>query len=62
MYVCEYELSTEDVDYLLDNEEELEEFLTSNLTVDEATELEIGLRGEQNEFKNQTLFLFMQFK
>lgn len=46
MYICEYELSTEDVDYLLDNEEELEEFLTSNLTVDEATELEIGLRGE----------------
>lgn len=46
MYVCEYELSTEDADYLLDNEEELEEFLTSNLTVDEATELEISLRGE----------------
>ena len=46
MYVCEYELSAEDVDYLLNNEEELEEFLTSNLTVDEATELEIGLRRE----------------
>lgn len=46
MYICEYELSTEDVDYLLENEDELEEFLTSNLTVDEATELEIGLRGE----------------
>lgn len=46
MYVYEYELSTEDVDYLLENEDELEDFLTSNLTIDEATELEISLRGE----------------
>lgn len=46
MYVYEHELSTEDVDYLLQNEDELEEFLTANLTVDEATELEISLRGE----------------
>lgn len=46
MYVCEYELSTEDIDYLLDNEDELEDFLASNLTINEATELEISLRGE----------------
>lgn len=31
---------------LLENEDELEDFLASNLTVDEATELEISLRGE----------------
>lgn len=46
MYTNSYELNEEDVDYFLDNEDELEEFLTSNLTIDEATELEIGLRGE----------------
>lgn len=46
MYINSYELNEEDVDYFLDNEDELEEFLTSNLTIDEATELEIGLRGE----------------
>lgn len=46
MFVYDYELETEDVDYLLQNEDELEEFLTANLTVDEATELEISLRGE----------------
>ena len=46
MYVNNYELNEEDVNYLLENEDELEEFLTSNLTIDEATELEIGLRGE----------------
>lgn len=41
-----YELDEENIDYFLENEDELEEFLTSNLTIDEATELEIGLRGE----------------
>lgn len=46
MYINSYELNEEDADYFLDNEDELEEFLTSNLTIDEATELEIGLRGE----------------
>ena len=46
MYVNNYELNEEDVNYLLENEDELEEFLTSNLTIDEATELEVGLRGE----------------
>ena len=46
MYINSCELNEEDVDYFLENEDELEEFLTSNLTVDEATELEIGLRGE----------------
>lgn len=46
MYINSYELNEEDVDYFLENEDELEEFLTSNLTIDEATELEIGLRGE----------------
>lgn len=46
MYINSYELNEEDVEYLIENEDELEEFLTSNLTVDEATELEIGLRGE----------------
>lgn len=46
MYVNNYELNEEDVNYLLENEDELEEFLASNLTVDEATELEISLRGE----------------
>ena len=39
-------LDKENIDYFLENEDELEEFLTSNLTIDEATELEIGLRGE----------------
>lgn len=46
MYINSYELNEEDVDYFLENEDELEKFLTSNLTIDEATELEIGLRGE----------------
>lgn len=46
MYIKSYELNEEDVDYFLENEDELEEFLTSNLTIDEATELEIDLRGE----------------
>lgn len=46
MFVYDYEVNSEDVDYFLENEDELEEFLTSNLTIDEATELEIGLRGE----------------
>lgn len=46
MFVYDYELDKENIDYFLENEDELEEFLTSNLTIDEATELEIGLRGE----------------
>ena len=46
MFVYDYELETEDVEYLMENEEELEEFLTANLTINEATELEISLRGE----------------
>lgn len=46
MFVYDYKVNEEDVNYLLDNEEELEDFLTSNLTIDEATELEISLRGE----------------
>lgn len=46
MYVYDYELTSEEIEYFMDNEDELEEFLTSNLTVDEATELEISLRGE----------------
>lgn len=46
MYVNSYELNEEDVEYLMENEDELEEFLTSNLTINEATELEIGLKGE----------------
>ena len=46
MFVYNYELDKENIDYFLENEDELEEFLTSNLTINEATELEIGLRGE----------------
>lgn len=46
MFVYDYEVNSEDVEYLLENEDELEDFLTSNLTVDEATELEISLRCE----------------
>lgn len=46
MYVNNYEFNEEDVNYLLENEDELEEFLTSNLTVDEAIEIEISLKGE----------------
>jgi hypothetical protein len=46
MFVYDYEVNSEDVEYLLENEDELEDFLASNLTVDEATELEISLRGE----------------
>ena len=46
MFVYDYDLDKENIDYFLENEDELEEFLTSNLTIDEATELEIGLRGE----------------
>lgn len=46
MFVYNYELDEENIDYLLENEDELEEFLTATLTVDEATELEISLRGE----------------
>lgn len=46
MFVYDYELDKENIDYFLENEDELEEFLTSNLTINEATELEIGLRGE----------------
>lgn len=46
MFVYNYELDEENIDYLLENEDELEKFLTSNLTIDEATELEISLRGE----------------
>lgn len=46
MFVYDYELDEENIDYFLENEDELEEFLTSNLTINEATELEIGLRGE----------------
>ena len=46
MYINSYELNEEDVEYLLENEDELEDFLASNLTIDEATELEISLRGE----------------
>lgn len=46
MFVYDYEVNSEDVEYLLENEDELENFLTSNLTIDEATELEISLRGE----------------
>lgn len=46
MFVYNYEVNEEDIEYLLENEDELEEFLTSNLTVDEATELEISLRRE----------------
>ena len=46
MFVYDYELETEDIEYLMENEDELEEFLASNLTIDEATELEISLRGE----------------
>ena len=49
MFVYDYEVNSEDVEYLLENEDELENFLTSNLTIDEATELEISLRGESNE-------------
>ena len=45
MFVYDYEVNSEDVEYLLENEDELEDFLASNLTV-EATELEISLRGE----------------
>lgn len=33
MFVYDYEVNEEDVNYLLDNEEELEDFLTSNLTM-----------------------------
>lgn len=46
MFVYDYEVNSEDVEYLLENEDELEDFLASNLTIDEATELEISLRGE----------------
>lgn len=46
MFVYNYELDEENINYLLENEDELEEFLTATLTVDEATELEISLRGE----------------
>lgn len=46
MFVYDYEVNSEDIEYLLENEDELEDFLASNLTVDEATELEISLRGE----------------
>ena len=46
MFVYDYEVNSEDVEYLLENEDELENFLTSNLTIDEATELEISLRGK----------------
>lgn len=46
MFVYDYEVNSEDVEYLLENEDELQDFLASNLTVDEATELEISLRGE----------------
>lgn len=46
MFIYDYEINEEDIEYLLENEDELEDFLASNLTVDEATELEIGLRGE----------------
>ena len=46
MFVYDYEVNSEDVEYLLENEDELEDFLASNLTVDESTELEISLRGE----------------
>lgn len=46
MFVYDYEVNSEDVEYLLENEDELEDFLASNLTVDEATELEISLRRE----------------
>lgn len=46
MFIYDYELTSEEIEYFMDNEDELEEFLTSNLTVDEATELEISLRGE----------------
>lgn len=46
MFTYDYELDEENIDYFLENEDELEEFLTSSLTIDEATELEIGLRGE----------------
>lgn len=41
MFVYDYEVNSEDVEYLLENEDELEDFLTSNLTVDEATELKV---------------------
>lgn len=46
MFVYDYEVNSEDIEYLLENEDELEDFLASNLTVDEATELEISLRRE----------------
>lgn len=46
MYVCDYELNSEAVDYFLENENELEKFLTSNLTLNEAIEIELSLRGE----------------
>lgn len=46
MFVYDYKIDEENIDYFLENEDELEEFLTSNLTINEATELEIGLRGE----------------
>lgn len=46
MFVYDYEVNSEDIEYLLENEDELEDFLASNLTIDEATELEISLRGE----------------
>lgn len=46
MFVYDYEVNSEDIEYLLENEDELEDFLASNLTVDEATELEISLKGE----------------
>lgn len=44
MFVYDYEVNSEDVEYLLENEDELEDFLTSNLTVDEATELKVWIK------------------
>lgn len=40
MYINQYELSIEDVEYFLDNPDELEDVLFAGLTADEVSEME----------------------
>ena len=46
MYVNQYELDIEDVEYLLDNPDELEEVLFAGLTADEIVEMEASFLDE----------------